>query len=117
MSKTKDIHKLFAVTSKTKWADLEEKIAQILNIFTTNLCAQYVISIEPAGAIPIALTSQADLIELHECLAPLVVPPQNTNGSISKQKMKEVIVKVTDKGDDVAPSATSNGKVGDRHLF
>ncbi|KAF8466784.1 hypothetical protein DFH94DRAFT_686038 [Russula ochroleuca] len=55
------------------------------------------------------LTSQADLAELHKRLAPLVVPPQNADGSVSKRKMKEVIVKVTDKGDD-ANSSASNGK-------
>jgi hypothetical protein len=58
-----------------KWADLKEKIAGILNIFTGNLHAQYVLSTEPTGAIPITLTSQAYLAELHKCLAPLVVLP------------------------------------------
>ncbi|KAH9986256.1 hypothetical protein BJV77DRAFT_68161 [Russula vinacea] len=41
------------------------------------------------------LMSQADLDELHERLIPLVVPPRNANGSVSKRKMKEVTVKVT----------------------
>jgi hypothetical protein len=93
-----------------KWAYLEEKFARILNIFTGNLHTQYILSTEPTGAIPIMLTSQADLAELHKRLAPLVVPPQNADGSVSKRKMKEVIVKVTDKGDD-ANSSASNGKV------
>lgn len=115
-SKTKDVQKVFAVSSKTNWVDFEQKIAGILNIFTANLCAQYVLSIEPTGAIPIALASQADLAELHKCLVPLVVPPQDANGSVSKRKMKEVIVRVTDKGDDVALPAAGNGKVGDRHF-
>jgi hypothetical protein len=98
------------VSSETKWADLEEKIAGILNIFTPNLRAQYLLSTEATGAIPIALTSQADLDELHKRLSPLIVPQRNTNGTISKRKMKEVIVRVTDKGDDTTSSA-SNGKV------
>lgn len=115
-SKTRDTRKLFAASSKTKWEDLEEKIARILNIFTANLRAQYVLSIEPTGAIPIALTSQADLDELHERLIPLVVPPRNANGTVSKRKMKELTVKVTDKGDDVNASA-SNGKVRCSHIF
>jgi len=109
-SKTRDTRKLFAASSETKWANLEDKIAGILNIFPANLRAQYVLSTEPAGAIPIALTSQDDLAELHERLIPLVVPPRNANGSVSKRKMKEVTVKVTDKNDDVTSSA-SNGKV------
>ncbi|KAH9992366.1 hypothetical protein BJV77DRAFT_445117 [Russula vinacea] len=55
------------------------------------------------------LMSQADLDELHERLIPLVVPPRNANGSVSKRKMKEVTVKVTDKSDD-ANSSGGNGK-------
>ena len=94
---------------------MEQKIAEILNIFLANLRAQYILSTEPTGAIPIALTSQADLVELHERLVPLVVPPRNTNGSISKRKMREVLVKVTDKSDDVS-SSSGNGKVR-RRLF
>ena len=71
---------------------------------------QYTLSTEPAEAIPIALTSQDDLVKLHDRLAPLIVPPRNANGSVSKQKMKEVIVRVTDKGDDMG-SSTNQGKV------
>jgi hypothetical protein len=109
-SKARDIRKLFAVSSETKWTELEDKIAGILNIFPANLHAQYVLSNEPAGAIPIALTSQGDLAELHERLIPLVVPPRNADGSRSKRKKKEVMVKVTDKNDDGNTSA-GNGKV------
>ncbi|KAF8232574.1 hypothetical protein L208DRAFT_1561941 [Tricholoma matsutake] len=109
-SKTKDTQKVFAVSSKTNWVDLEQKIAGTLNFFAANVHVQYVLSTEPAGAIPIALALQTDLAELHGHLVPLVVPPQNANGSVSKQKMKEVIVRVTDKADDVAPSAASNRK-------
>ncbi|KAH9983685.1 hypothetical protein BJV77DRAFT_1072685 [Russula vinacea] len=109
-SDSRNIRKLFVVSNETKWGELQEKIAGILNIFTANLRMQYVLSTEPAGAIPIMLMSQADLDELHERLIPLVVPPQNANGSVSKQKMKEVTVKVTDKSDD-ANSSGGNGKV------
>lgn len=98
------------MSNETKWGELEEKIAGVLNIFTANLRVQYVLSTEPAGAIPIMLMSQADLDELHERLIPLVVPPRNANGSVSKRKMKEVTVKVTDKSDD-ANSSGGNGKV------
>ena len=103
----------------TKWAEFEENIAKILNIFTSNLRAQYVLSTEPNSTIPIALTSENDLAELHACLAPLVVPPRNANGSRSKRKMKEVSVKVTDKSDDTTSSKTSsasNGKVRNRYI-
>jgi hypothetical protein len=115
-SKTKDVRKVFAISSKTSWVNLEQRLAGILNVFTTNLCAQYVLSTEPAGAIPISLASQADLAELHEHLVPLVVPPRNANSSVLKCKMKEVLVRVTDKGNDAALSAaSSNGKVGNKH--
>lgn len=103
----------------TKWAEFEENIAKILNIFTSNLHAQYVLSTEPNSTIPIALTSENDLAELHARLAPLVVPPRNANGSRSKRKMKEVSVKVTDKSDDTTSSKTSsasNGKVRNRYI-
>lgn len=104
------------MSNETKWGELEEKIAGVLNIFTANLRVQYVLSTEPAGAIPIMLMSQADLDELHERLIPLVVPPRNANGSVSKRKMKEVTVKVTDKSDD-ANSSGGNGKVRYKFIF
>jgi hypothetical protein len=108
-SKTRDIRKVFAASSETKWTVLEDKIAGILNIFPANLRTQYILSTEPAGTIPIALTSQDDLAELHKRLIPLVVPPRNANGSVSKRKMKEVTVKVTDKNDD--GNSSTSGKV------
>ena len=112
----KDIRKVVSQSSTTKWADFKENIAKILNIFTSNLRAQYVLSTEPMSTIPIALTSASDLAELHTRLVPLIIPPQNANGSKSKQKMKEVTVKVTDKSEDNTSSKTSsvgNGKVRD----
>ena len=118
-SKTKDIRKVISQSSKTEWAEFEETIAKILNIFTPNLRAQYILSTEPTGTIPIALTSQSDLDELYTRLVPLVVPPRNANGSKSKRKMKEVTVKITDKSEDAntIPSVNSNGKVCDKHCF
>jgi hypothetical protein len=121
-SKAKDIHKVITQSSTAKWSDFEENIAKILNIFTPNLRAQYVLSTEPTNTIPIALTSVNDLAELHTRLAPLIVPPRNANGSKSKRKMKEVTVKVTDKNEDTPSSKTSsvsNGKKvrHDRHIL
>jgi hypothetical protein len=69
---------------------------------------QYILSTEPTGTIPIALISEGDLAELHTRLIPLVVPSLNANGSKSKRKMKEVMVKITDKSDDIN---VNNGKV------
>lgn len=108
---------MITLSNTTKWADFEENVAKILNIFTPNLRAQYVLSTEPTSTIPIALTSEDDLAELHTRLIPLIVPPRNANGSKSKRKMKEVTVKVTDKSDDTTSSKASsvtNGKVCDR---
>ena len=107
-------------SSTTKWTDFEETIAKVLNIFTSNLRAQYVLSTEPTSTIPIGLTSEDDLAELHTRLIPLVVPPRNANGSKSKRKMKEFTVKITDKNDDVTSSKTStvgHGKVRNRYIF
>ena len=118
-SKAKDIHKVITQSSTTKWPDFEESIAKILNIFTPNLRAQYVLSTEPTNTILIALTSENDLAELHTRLAPLLVPPRNANSSKSKRKMKEVTVKVTDKSNDITSKTSSvgNGKVCNRHIF
>jgi len=105
-------------SSTTDWADFEEIIAKTLNIFTLNLCAQYVLSNKPTNTIPIALASEDDLTKLHRCLTPLVIPSQNANGLKSKQKMKELTVKVTDKSNDTTlkPSSVS-GKVCDRYIL
>jgi hypothetical protein len=92
-----------------------------LNIFTPNLRAQYVLSTEPTSTIPIGLSLEDDLAELHARLVPLIVPGRNANGAKSKRKMKEVMVKVTDKSDDSTSSKTfsSNGKVctNNRHIL
>ena len=105
-------------SSTTKWAEFKENIAMILNIFTPNLHVQYILSTEPTGTIPIALTSESDLAELHTRLIPLVVPPRNANGSKSKRKMKDVTVKVTDKSDDTtSKTSINNGKVCVSHIF
>ena len=115
-SKDKDIRKVITQSSMTTWAEFKENVAKILNIFTPNLHTQYVLSTEPANTIPIALTSDDDLAELHTRLVPLVIPPKNANGSKSKQKIKEVYVKITNKSKDISSSKTSsvsNGKVCD----
>lgn len=91
-------------SSTTKWDDFKATIAETLNIFTSNLHIQYVLSSEPTSTIPITLTLEDDLAALHARLIPLVVPPRNADGSRSKRKMKEVTVKVTDKGDDAVSS-------------
>jgi hypothetical protein len=73
-SKPKDIRNVLMVSSEVKLGELEEKIAGILNVFTPNLRAQYTLSTDKKGAIPIALASQTDLDTLHIQLVSLVFP-------------------------------------------
>ena len=113
-SKAKDIRSVLMVSSEVKWGELEEKIARTLNVFTPNLRAQYTLSTDKKGAIPIALTSQTDLETLHIRLASLIFPGRNADGSHSRRKKKEVTVYVTDKNDDNLNLNTlsgGNGKV------
>jgi hypothetical protein len=115
----KDICKVITLSNTTKWANFKENFAKILNIFTPDLCAQYVLSTEPTSTIQIALTLENDLAELHKHLIPYIVPPWNANGSKSKRKMKEVTVKVTNKSNDTTSSkafSVTNGKVCDRQI-
>ena len=117
-SKARDIRKVITQSSTSSWADFEESIAKVLNIFTNNLHAQYVLSTEPTNTIPISLGSDEDLAELHTRLAPLIVPPRNANGSKSKRKMKEVTVRVTDKSDDtISKTSSGNGKVRNIYIL
>ena len=113
-SKAKDIRNVLMVSSEVKWGELEEKIARTLNVFTPNLRAQYTLSTDKKGAIPIALTSQTNLETLHVRLASLIFPGRNADGSCSRHKKKEVTVYVTDKNDDNLNLNTlsgGNGKV------
>lgn len=91
--------KLESAYSTILWPDLQQKIAQILNIFPTSLHAQYRLSTEGKNALPFDLTSQSDLNVLHNMLRPLVIPPRKQNGQRSGRKMKEVKVQVFNKGD------------------
>lgn len=114
LSKAKDIRNVLMVSSEVKWGELEEKIARTLNVFTPNLRAQYTLSTDKKGAIPIALTSQTNLETLHIRLASLIFPGRNADGSRSRHKKKEVTVYVTDKNDDNLNLNTlsgGNGKV------
>jgi hypothetical protein len=57
-----------SVWSTILWLNLQQKIAQILNIFPTLLHAQYQLSTDSKSALPFDLTSQSDLNELHKIL-------------------------------------------------
>jgi hypothetical protein len=114
-SKPKDIRNVLMVSSEVKWEELGEKIARILNVFTPNLRAQYTLSTDRKGAIPIPLTSQIDLDTLHERLVSLIFPGRNADGSRSRRKKKEVTVFVTDKSDDILFPG-GDGKVRDSIL-
>ena len=99
-SKPKDICNVLTVSSKIQWEELAEQIACVLNVFRANLRAQYTLSTDRKGAIPIPLTSQADFNALHTWLASLINPGRNADGSRSRRKKKVVTVFVTDKNDN-----------------
>jgi hypothetical protein len=62
------------------WVALQQKLAELFNIYPTLLQAQYRLSTEPKGSLPFDLASQDHLDSLCKNLRPLIVPRVLANG-------------------------------------
>src|ERR1700676_1273306 len=97
------------IFSTILWPTLQQKLSEILNIYSASLHAQYRLSTDAKGSLPFDLTSSQDLRQLVKIIQPLVVPPRLANGKRSKKRMKEVIVSVSQKGDSADFQAAKSG--------
>jgi hypothetical protein len=103
-SKSKNIRNIITIWSDKTWEDsnLEECIAQSLDVHPTNLRAQYILSTDKRDAIPISLTCEEDYNALVSRVNTLGHPGYTAAGKLSKRKRKDIIVLVTNKGDETA---------------
>jgi hypothetical protein len=92
------------------WLILQQKLAELFNVYPTSLQAQYRFSTEKA-AFPCDLTCQGDLDTVLILLKPLIVPPRTSTGRPSTRKMKPVSVQIFNRGSD-PEAARSAGKPG-----
>lgn len=100
------------IFSTILWAELQEKLSKILNIYPASLHAQYRLSTDAKGSLPFDLTSRQEFQQLVTMIQPMVVPPRLANGKRSKKWMKEVTVSVFQKGDSLdSQSGKSSAKV------
>jgi hypothetical protein len=64
------------IFSTILWADLQEKLCEILNIYPASLHAQYQLSTDAKASLPFDLTSCQEFQQLIKMIQPLVVPPR-----------------------------------------
>ena len=100
------------IMSTTPWFSLQQKLAELFNIYPSSLHAQYRLSTDAKSSLPVDLITQLHFDTMITLLRPLIVLPCLQSGKHSTQKMKPVTVQVFKK-DDRPPSADSHssGKV------
>jgi hypothetical protein len=93
------------IFSTILWANLQEKLCEILNIYPTSLHVQYQLSTDAKASLPFDLTSPQEFQQLINMIQPLVVPLHLANRWRSKKRMKEVTVSMFQKGDSLDSQA------------
>src|SRR5882762_318036 len=98
------------IKSLISWPDLQNQLAATFNVYPGSLHAQYRLSNEAKGSLPLDLISEQHLNALIMFLRPLIVPPILANGQRSTRKKKAVTVQIFNKG-EMAQSGEGNQKV------
>jgi hypothetical protein len=93
------------ILSTILWANLQEKLCKILNIYPALLHAQYQLSTDMKGSLLFDFISHQEFQQLINIIQPLVVPPCLANGWRSKKQIKEVTVSMFQKGDSLDSQA------------
>lgn len=96
--KARGARKNLTLSSLTSWADLQDRIAQVLNVHTGSLQLQYRFSNEKNNSLPFELSSHNDYRDMRDQLQPFVVPKILANGKPSKTVRKLVSVQVFNRG-------------------
>jgi hypothetical protein len=89
------------IQSTITWSNLQQRLAEALDVYPTSLHAQYRLSTEPK-ALPFDLISQRNLDAMIALVRPLLVPALLANGLPSKRQLKNVTVQIFNKGDNVS---------------
>jgi hypothetical protein len=90
--------KNLTLPSSTSWADLQDRVAQALNVHQGSLQLQYRFSNEKNNSLPFDLRSQDDYTDMRNQLQPLITPRILANGKPSKSIRKLVTVQLFNRG-------------------
>jgi hypothetical protein len=96
--KAKGARKNLTLQSSTSWDNVQDMVAQVLNIHPGSLQLQYRFSNEKSNSLPFDLRSDEDYSSMCKKLQPLVVPRILANGKPSKSIRKLVTVQLFNRG-------------------
>src|ERR1700722_19327820 len=86
------------LSSLTPWANFQNQVAQIFNVYPRSLQLQYRLSNEKQNLLPFDLNSHDAYVEMCNQLKPFVIPKILANGKFSKSIRKLVTVQLFNKG-------------------
>lgn len=98
--KSRGVRKNLILSSSKSWDNLQDRVAQILNVHPGSLQLQYRSSNEKNNLLPFNLRSQDDYEEMCDQLRPFVLPKILANGKLSKSIRKPVTVQLFNRGID-----------------
>jgi hypothetical protein len=82
------------LSSLASWANLQDRVAQALNVHQGSLQLQYHFSNKKTNSLPFDLCSYDDYDEIRDQLRPFIVPRILANGKHSKSARKLVMVQL-----------------------
>jgi len=98
------------IKSSDDWLELHNKLAEAFNVYPNSLYAQYRLSTDAKGTLPLDLNSENHFGTLVKLLRPLVVPPLLANGRRLTRPMKAVTVQVFNRNSGGVESGQGGGK-------
>ena len=97
------------MTSTIPWLTLQQKLAELFNLYPSSLHAQYRFSTDAKGSLPLDLTTRLHFDMMITLLQPLIIPPHLQSGKCSTWKMKPVMVQVFNKDDEPLSTESRGG--------
>jgi hypothetical protein len=91
-NKARGARKKLTLSSLASWANLQDQVAQALNVHQGSLQLQYRFSNKKTNSLPPDLRSYDDYDEMRDQLRPFIVPKILANGKRSKSARKLVMV-------------------------
>ena len=97
------------MTSTIPWLTLQQKLAELFNIYPSSLHAQCCFSMDAKGLLLLDLTTQLHFDMMITLLWPLIIPPHLQSRKRSTRKMKPVMVQVSNKDDEPLSTESRGG--------
>jgi len=96
--KARGARKKLTLSSLASWPNLQNRVAEVLNVHQGSLQLQYRFSNEKTNSLPFDLRSYDDYDEMRDQLRPFILPRILANGKRSKTVRKLVIVQLFNRG-------------------